>query len=274
MANETFLSYSRKDYSFVGLLYKALQQAGINIWIDWEDIAPSSLWRQEICVAIQASKNFVFIISPDSVESEECLKELNHALLLNKRLIPVVSRQVEFSKIPPALREINWIFFTRDFDTALNQLLAVIDAPLGVGFERVNNKIILFSGDTEREFILERNYYLIGRNPPGKIQEFGLIFVTDSYMSRCHASLLKRDGQWHIADGFFYESSGQFISYKESKNGLKIKHDKNSRPLTRHCWVPLANGDEIVLSPVSRLIYRELHTQPQPVEPDDRETVT
>ena len=41
---DVFISYSRKDITFVRLLHDALKENGLETWIDWQDIPPSADW--------------------------------------------------------------------------------------------------------------------------------------------------------------------------------------------------------------------------------------
>jgi hypothetical protein len=86
---DTFISYSRKDIAFAKIIHESLQSSQLETWIDWQDIPPSVDWFEEIKEAIEQADTFVFIISPTSVKSEICSKEIAHAELNNKRLIPI-----------------------------------------------------------------------------------------------------------------------------------------------------------------------------------------
>lgn len=129
---DVFISYSRKDKAFVQRLHGALAQKGKDVWVDWEDIPPTAEWLSEINAAIEAAQAFVFILSPDSLASEVCGKELTHALANNKRLIPIVCREIDPQSAPQALARINWIFFRAgdDFDAALGALISAIETDL------------------------------------------------------------------------------------------------------------------------------------------------
>jgi len=92
--HDIFISYSRKDLEFVNWLVGELSGQDLSIWVDQEGIAPTEKWMQSIYEAIEASDNFVFIISPDSLSSEYCQRELLHAIKNNKRLIPILRKAV------------------------------------------------------------------------------------------------------------------------------------------------------------------------------------
>ncbi|MBC1276107.1 TIR domain-containing protein [Nostoc sp. UCD121] len=127
---EAFISYSRKDKEFVKKLYEALKQQKRDIWVDWEGIPSTADWRKEIYEGIEGADNFIFIISPNSVVSEVCGEEIEHALKHNKRLVPIVWQYVE--GVDPELAKINYIFFqeSNDFEEALQSLLKALDTDL------------------------------------------------------------------------------------------------------------------------------------------------
>lgn len=276
MANETFISYSRANSHFAIRLEQALRQFGIDPWIDWEDIAPIATWREEILIAIQACANFIFILSPQSISSKECLAELNQALRLDKRLIPIVAEAVRAQDVPLALREFNWIFFNGGFNEGLAKLCQVLDSDSSVSFEQLNNKIVLSTAENQREFILQRKSYLLGRNPGGTVQEFGLIFISsDPFCSRTTATLVREKDRWHIADGFYLKQEDKLIDYKESRNGLKLNEGNLTRFLKRRTLYPLTNNCEVIMSPLTKLKYIELHPPDKPKHElgDDKPTL-
>src|SRR5690348_11284949 len=92
--SDVFLSYSRKDVTFVRRLFDLLKGKGKEVWADFEDIPKAADWWQEIEAGINAANAFVFIISPDSVRSEVCRKELETAIAANKPLLPVLHRDI------------------------------------------------------------------------------------------------------------------------------------------------------------------------------------
>src|SRR3954454_21313173 len=79
---DAFISYSRRDQAFVGGLREALQTTGRSVWVDEDAIPPGAPWRQELGTAIEACIAFVFVISPDSLDSTECRRELVRAVEL------------------------------------------------------------------------------------------------------------------------------------------------------------------------------------------------
>jgi hypothetical protein len=139
-----FISYSRKDSEFVQWLNGVLEAKQRDVWVDFEDIPASADWEARINEGIKAANNFVFVISPDSVASRICGLELAHAIKNNKRLIPIVRREVlpqtinddmtsrDWGGVTPKhwriLGKLNWIFFKEDSN--LDQALEVLTRPL------------------------------------------------------------------------------------------------------------------------------------------------
>ena len=125
---DIFISYSRKDIAFARLLHEALKENGFETWIDWQDIPPSTDWLREVYTAIEQTDTSIFILSSSSTLSEVCKLEIEHARKNNKRLIPIVTNDVDPSSVHPVLAAINWIFSrTEDeFQPAIQSLITAI----------------------------------------------------------------------------------------------------------------------------------------------------
>ena len=114
---EVFISYSRKDKEFVRRLDEELKRRNREAWVDWEGIPPGDIWEKTIYGAIESTHTFIFVLTPDSIASEVCGKEIAHAAANNKRLVPIVHRDVAAERVPKSLGELNWIFCRqRDFE--------------------------------------------------------------------------------------------------------------------------------------------------------------
>jgi len=107
---DVFISYSRKDKDFVRRLDESLKSRGREAWVDWNDIRPTEEWMQAIYAAIEGADTFVFVLTPDSVASVICGREIAHAAARNKRMVPIIAREVNADTVPEALAKLNWIF--------------------------------------------------------------------------------------------------------------------------------------------------------------------
>lgn len=130
-----FISYSRKDKRFARKLKSVLETGEIDAWVDWEDIPHASDWMAEIAASIKASDAFIFVMSPDSLRSEVCARELDMAITENKKIIPVLYREPEKrQRMHPKLASTNWVQMRpkkENFGEALAQLMNTIKTDLG-----------------------------------------------------------------------------------------------------------------------------------------------
>jgi len=129
---QVFISYSRKDKEFARKLTDALAMRKLDSWVDWQDIPPSADWVEEVYKGAETSDVFLFIISPDSVQSDICRKELAYAVENGKRVIPVVARETDPKDAPLVVSRLNWIFFLEhdDYGQALELLVKAISTDL------------------------------------------------------------------------------------------------------------------------------------------------
>lgn len=129
-----FISYSHQDREFVDQLAMQLVQHGASVWLDrWElDIGDSLLDR--IQRAVRGASALIVVMSPHSVASEWCRRELNAGLMreLDERRVIVLPLLLEDCEVPVFLREKLYADFRQDYDAglaALRQSLAHIVNP-------------------------------------------------------------------------------------------------------------------------------------------------
>ncbi|NET38047.1 MAG: TIR domain-containing protein [Cyanothece sp. SIO1E1] len=128
---DVFVCYSRSDSGFAHRLNDALQVQGKITWFDQENIASGADFQQEIYRGIETSKQFLFIISPNSINSTYCTDEIEYALKQNKKITSVLCQPVNPQDLHPALANIQWIDFHQkreDFDAHLGTLIRTLDA--------------------------------------------------------------------------------------------------------------------------------------------------
>lgn len=75
--------------------------------MDREDLPRTAPVRQEIFDAIADASAVVLVLTPDWVESTYCRQKFDHALYLHKRVVPLLVRSVDESKVPPQPGDIN-----------------------------------------------------------------------------------------------------------------------------------------------------------------------
>jgi WD40 repeat protein len=128
-----FVSYPREDLAFATDLSAALESAGRKVWIDTRDIPPSAEWRKEVLGAVDAAHAFIFLLSPQALESSVCLDELAHAVAGQKRIIPILRAQVDAVGVPEPLAKRQWIACCAgdSVEKALAAVASAIDTDLG-----------------------------------------------------------------------------------------------------------------------------------------------
>jgi TIR domain len=68
--SHVFLSYSRRDQAFVDRLIAELERAGLDVWIDRDDIPGGAAWEATISRAVRESAALVVVLSPAAAESD------------------------------------------------------------------------------------------------------------------------------------------------------------------------------------------------------------
>ena len=156
---DIFISYGRKDsLAFAARLNRRLTDRGFSVWFDFDDIPLGVDYQKQIDDGIERADNFVFIISPHSINSPYCELELKLALKHHKRIIPILHVEHiryetwlernpggtdeawaeyqaqglhdHFQNMHPALRKINWVYMREgqdDFETEFQRLLEIFD---------------------------------------------------------------------------------------------------------------------------------------------------
>ena len=95
-----FVSYSHTDSSTVFPELVWLNQTGFNIWYD-EGIEAGTKWREEIAQAIKKASLFLYFVTPESAQSENCNREVNFAV---DEQIPMIAVHLKSTDLPDGLR--------------------------------------------------------------------------------------------------------------------------------------------------------------------------
>ncbi len=101
---KVFISYSHDDAEWVRKFAEALRQENVNVWLDeWQITAGESL-REAIEAGLRSSDAIVAVLSPSNVRRPNVFFELGVALGMGKRLIPIVSQDLENATLPFDIR--------------------------------------------------------------------------------------------------------------------------------------------------------------------------
>lgn len=127
MPHSVFISYSRRESPFVDVLLEALEDEGVNVWVDYHSLVPAKPWLDQILEGIRQSDVFLLVVSKDSMASANVEIEYKDALEQKKRVILIIFEAVN---LPPSLRACEWIDFRTAFRRKKKELMARLDKPI------------------------------------------------------------------------------------------------------------------------------------------------
>jgi len=88
MAHDVFVSYSNKDKPVADAVVASLESKGIRCWFAPRDVTPGTSWGQAIVRAIEASRIMVIILSTNSNQSRQVVREVERAVAVDVIIIP------------------------------------------------------------------------------------------------------------------------------------------------------------------------------------------
>ena len=87
---DAFVSYAHADGAIVRPIVEHLEAAGWSVWLDHDDLAAGTRLTQELPTGVRDAHTLLFMMSPRSVASRWCIDEVDAAIGLGRRIIPVV----------------------------------------------------------------------------------------------------------------------------------------------------------------------------------------
>lgn len=118
-APKVFISYNQGDREFAHKLATALEQFPVNVLIDTHELRVGDNINERINELVSNSTYFIFIISKESMQSKWANKELEKAIAMKKKVLPVITDPIE---PPDILKGIVYANFTDSFDEGIEQL--------------------------------------------------------------------------------------------------------------------------------------------------------
>ena len=80
-----FVSYARDDFEFTDQLVAGLKACGFDPSLDRQGVSAGEKWREQLGKLILAADSVVFVLTPKSIVSPECLWEFDEAQRLTAR---------------------------------------------------------------------------------------------------------------------------------------------------------------------------------------------
>src|ERR687898_3413617 len=95
-----FLSYAWQDCEQAKAVYLALRDQGHRVFFDRADLPAGDEYHNHIRESIEASRLFIFLISPQALDPESyTLTELEIAERKSVKLLPVMLVETEIAKL-------------------------------------------------------------------------------------------------------------------------------------------------------------------------------
>ncbi|MGH7853772.1 MAG: toll/interleukin-1 receptor domain-containing protein [Candidatus Binatia bacterium] len=102
-----FLSYAWQDREQAKSIYLALRDQGHRVFFDRADLPPGDEYHNRIREAIQGSRLFIFLVSPQAFDAESyTLTELAIAEKSSVKLFPVLLGEIDIAKLPTSLKAV------------------------------------------------------------------------------------------------------------------------------------------------------------------------
>jgi formylglycine-generating enzyme required for sulfatase activity len=117
-----FISYDRASKDIVEELVQDLRDEDHDVWFD-QHLTGGQKWWNNILSEIRKCEIFVAALTPDSLESSACQREMKYANDLQRILLPVrLSDKVSPDSLPLGLSELQWVDYTLRNIAALKSL--------------------------------------------------------------------------------------------------------------------------------------------------------
>jgi hypothetical protein len=115
---QVFISYTGSDADWARSFAEALKQRGIRVWLDQFQIAAGDPLREALEAGLRESDVLVTLIDPGSSLKPNLFFELGAAIGMGKRVVAIVPREVDTSKLPFELRSRRYLLRDSPEDTA------------------------------------------------------------------------------------------------------------------------------------------------------------
>ncbi|HAX86908.1 MAG TPA: type IV secretion protein Rhs [Cyanobacteria bacterium UBA11370] len=112
LMTQVFLSYADKDRETMEKIRNSLRRESITVWTNKTDIQTGEAFEEAIKRGIEQADNLIYLLSPDAINSDYCQQELDLAVSLHKRIIPVLVQETSPEQIPNMLRQLQYIDLT------------------------------------------------------------------------------------------------------------------------------------------------------------------
>ncbi len=124
LSSLVFLSYSHADSAFADRLRSDLENIGVSVWHDRQEIRPGDSIAKLIENALQTCEYFILCLSENSSRSPWVEREYHAALDIQMRTRSPTIIPLRLSKVrlPPLLSDTKWVDFTTTYELGWKEL--------------------------------------------------------------------------------------------------------------------------------------------------------
>ncbi|MEH2559594.1 hypothetical protein V1286_007123 [Bradyrhizobium algeriense] len=102
---DVFISYAHKDRTWASKFAHELEAHGVHAWFDEAEIAIGDRWSEKLEEALRQTPVIAVLVSQDYLSSPSSVFELGAAVAGNKKIIPIVTQEIERPLLPSLLRD-------------------------------------------------------------------------------------------------------------------------------------------------------------------------
>lgn len=106
---KVFISYSHADHSWAREFAKSMVDHGIDVWFDQFTVRAGDSLSDALEDGLRKSDALVLLITPESLGRPNLFFELGAAFGLNKKIIPIISEDIDTTALPIPLKRIKFL---------------------------------------------------------------------------------------------------------------------------------------------------------------------
>jgi hypothetical protein len=123
-----FVSYARESAQAVRSLATDVEALAHTVWFDG-DLSGGNAWWNQILAQIRDCQVFMVALSPESLDSVACKRELGYAADLGKPILPIlIAEGVALQLLPPKLSQIHYVDYREPDRTSAFHLARALSA--------------------------------------------------------------------------------------------------------------------------------------------------
>ena len=125
---QIFISHAASDREWARAFVAEMRQLGANVWFDETNIGPGDSISDSLEKALRESDVVVLPVTRESLNNSNFFFELRAAMSMNKKVIPIVSEDVDYSQLPVSLSRVSVLKRKPPRDTA-EELVKALKIP-------------------------------------------------------------------------------------------------------------------------------------------------